>query len=740
MQDIKIDLVYLWVNGQDKDWINEKNKWVKKLNIDNNFSQNHSCRFIDNEELKYSLRSAEMYASWINQIFIITNGQIPLWLDINHPKIKIVKHTDIMPKSALPTFNSQAIVASIDNIEGLSEYFLLANDDTFFSKKVSINDFFDKNGNPYVNLRPHIYKMGSDFNNTYTQSILYSIKLIKERYMINENYDNLVPCHCIDAYRKSYFKECKQVFQSEYNKTIHAKFRADNTVQSMLLKLYMITQKKCKLQLNPKFDEQEKLEYVDNLYVSLESYDKIRKIILEKSPKLLCINDCSLSKNSDRKKLKILLQELFPQKQAWEKIQNFQIKPIFKNNFISLVFAFNEDYCKYFSAALQSIIEHSNLSAQYDIVVLTSEINCTYEKLLRKQLPENFSIRFFNMTDIILENFSEIILKNFKYWSIEMYYRIFIPIIMQDYDRVLYLDSDIIVNTDLSKFYHQNFETNELIAIKDTTSQLLHLEEYQERKKHLVEILKLIDETKYFNSGVLLFNIKQINSLKYLQEFIKYIQIENLLFPDQDILNMLFQNKTKLISSKWNYCCGELIYNESFLDQIRNGYKKEFEEAKKNPLIIHYTSPKKPWNTKLHEHFEKFWEYARKTPFYEEVLSSMTTTLIDNSLKDSTRKLNLCLKLQDKKKYLFWGASLFLEDFINQYNINNDNILGIIDKNSCKQGKQINNYKIFAPEDIKILNPDEIIVTIINSQEERCAEIKEFLHSNKLQNIALTTL
>ena len=100
MQNIKIDMVYLWVDGNDENWLKEKNKWAKKLNIKNNPHQNNPCRFIDNEELKYSLRSLEMYAPWINKIFIITNGQIPSWLDTSHPKIKIIRHDEIIPKEA----------------------------------------------------------------------------------------------------------------------------------------------------------------------------------------------------------------------------------------------------------------------------------------------------------------------------------------------------------------------------------------------------------------------------------------------------------------------------------------------------------------------------------------------------------------------------------------------------------------------------------------------------------------
>ena len=102
-----IDIVYTWVDGNDKEWQKEKSFWQQKLGIEGDNA--NDCRFIDNQELKYSLRSVAKYAPWINHIFIITNGQIPTWLDTNHPKITIVNHKEIMPKEALPTFNSEAI-------------------------------------------------------------------------------------------------------------------------------------------------------------------------------------------------------------------------------------------------------------------------------------------------------------------------------------------------------------------------------------------------------------------------------------------------------------------------------------------------------------------------------------------------------------------------------------------------------------------------------------------------------
>ncbi len=104
--------------------------------------------------------------------------------------------------------------------------------------------------------------------------------------------------------------------------------------------------------------------------------------------------------------------------------------------------------------------------------------------------------------------------------------------------------------------------------------------------------------------------------------------------------------------------------------------------------------------------------------------------------QDRKRKQKLFEDLKNSShKIVLWGASLFLEDFVKQFDIENENILGVIDKNPDKQGSFLGKHQIFKPEELKELKPDEIIITIVNSSEEREKEIKEFLNINNLNNI-----
>ena len=146
---VDIDFVYLWVDGNDPKWIAKRNACIGEPSKD---EKNCKGRYESNDELKYSLRSLEKYAPWIRKIFIVTDNQVPEWLDTTHPKIQIVDHTEILPAECLPCFNSVIIEHHLHKIPGLSEHFLYGNDDMYFNKPVTPDTFFAKDFCPSSDL------------------------------------------------------------------------------------------------------------------------------------------------------------------------------------------------------------------------------------------------------------------------------------------------------------------------------------------------------------------------------------------------------------------------------------------------------------------------------------------------------------------------------------------------------------------------------------------------------------
>ncbi|XP_043527517.1 N-acetylglucosamine-1-phosphotransferase subunits alpha/beta isoform X1 [Frieseomelitta varia] len=136
-QHVPIDVVYTWVNGSDPVFVKNLKEHVSVMDVNTATS-----RFSDKDELRYSLRSLEMYAPWVRHVYIVTNGQIPSWLDMDNPKVTLITHEDIfLNKSDLPTFSSPAIESHIHRIPGISDKFLYFNDDVMLGAEVWPEDF-----------------------------------------------------------------------------------------------------------------------------------------------------------------------------------------------------------------------------------------------------------------------------------------------------------------------------------------------------------------------------------------------------------------------------------------------------------------------------------------------------------------------------------------------------------------------------------------------------------------------
>ncbi|XP_076162646.1 N-acetylglucosamine-1-phosphate transferase subunits alpha and beta isoform X4 [Ptiloglossa arizonensis] len=147
-QHVPIDVVYTWVNGSDPIFLKNLEKHVPVMDVNTAAS-----RYSDKDELRFSLRSIEMYAPWVRHVYIVTNGQIPSWLDMDNPRVTLITHEDIfLNKSDLPTFSSPAIESHIHKIPGISDKFLYFNDDVMLGAEVWPEDFITQAGGQKVYL------------------------------------------------------------------------------------------------------------------------------------------------------------------------------------------------------------------------------------------------------------------------------------------------------------------------------------------------------------------------------------------------------------------------------------------------------------------------------------------------------------------------------------------------------------------------------------------------------------
>ncbi|MBR8741224.1 stealth family protein [Nocardiopsis sp. MG754419] len=157
--DFPIDVVYTWVDGEDPEHAAKRALHQPGSGSLHRHATNAS-RFTSRDELRYSLRSLEAYAPFVRHVWLVTDDQVPAWLDTRAEGITVVDHRDILPASALPTFNSHAIGSRLHHIAGLADHYLYLNDDVFFIRPVRAGQFFHPSGIAQVPFSPFQFGSG----------------------------------------------------------------------------------------------------------------------------------------------------------------------------------------------------------------------------------------------------------------------------------------------------------------------------------------------------------------------------------------------------------------------------------------------------------------------------------------------------------------------------------------------------------------------------------------------------
>ena len=288
-------------------------------------------------------------------------------------------------------------------------------------------------------------------------------------------------------------------------------------------------------------------------------------------------------------------------------------------NFLPIVFTCDDAYFKYANVVITSIIHNQNRNCRYEINVLSEFISNENMLLARKQLENhsNFTINF-----VILKDFDSSKFFLNSYMSISTYYRFYIPQLFSRYDRILYLDSDLIVDADISDFASLDFDDKLAICCPSPfiRNKVLKGDDEKFSLNYFTHVLKMPDPLQYFNAGVMLYNVKKMNEIDITTKLFEALEdIKEPFLQDQDILNSVLSNNggVKLISSKYNMTRTFVITTKRlFLERL----KEIFRISKKNNwfFIYHYVGKDKPWMTKRRDEL-LFLKYAKMSPFYKQI-------------------------------------------------------------------------------------------------------------------------
>lgn len=311
---LEIDLVYLWVDSNDPVWKAKHDAYIGKTMEDSPL--NCKGRYVNNDELKYSLRAISLYAPWIHKIYIVTDNQVPTWLNTSNPKVQIVDHTEIMPEESLPCFNSSLIEHFLYKIPNLTEHFLFSNDDMYINDTVKPSDFFTSDGFPIVRLTRKPFRKIRWFIRenirrkplkNYRKTVNQSTQIVEKLYGI---YYTGLPHHNVDAYLKSDYQKIVEItLRAEYSASNRNHMRSDNDINRSVLSYIALAEKRA---------EKRYVDKKESFYVNIQKAKDYQT--LEKNhPLFFCMNDSEKVTDDDRKKAKEFLEKRFPNKSEFEK-------------------------------------------------------------------------------------------------------------------------------------------------------------------------------------------------------------------------------------------------------------------------------------------------------------------------------------------------------------------------------------------------------------------------------------
>lgn len=271
-----------------------------------------------------------------------------------------------------------------------------------------------------------------------------------------------------------------------------------------------------------------------------------------------------------------------------------------KQERIPIFFSVDDNYIPYLAVALSSAIQNASKERQYKAIVLHQGVKEENIRRVTALATEYFSVEFVPM-EKSLSCITDRIGNRLRadYFTLTIYFRLFIPVMFPEYNKGLYLDSDIVVEDDLAKLYDIDLGENFIAAARDmSVVDVKVLGDYMEEAVG-------VPREEYINSGILLMNLKKMRQTGLEEHFLHLFNTYHFdcIAPDQDYLNAM--------------CNGNIRYLESTWDAMPTEGKEPMEQ----PSIIHYNLFSKPWCYDGIQYEDVFWKYAQHSGYWEELKS-----------------------------------------------------------------------------------------------------------------------
>lgn len=292
------------------------------------------------------------------------------------------------------------------------------------------------------------------------------------------------------------------------------------------------------------------------------------------------------------------------------------------NQIIPIFYACDDNFVKYTIVSMHSIIKNASKDFKYHMYVLHTGITQPMMEKVYALANENFEISFEDVTDYLYSISDKLPIRD--YYSKTTYYRLFIAEMFPEYSKAIYIDSDTVVQGDISQFFNTDIKDAYLGACHEQA--MIQVDEYGTYVEKVIGISRY----NFFNAGVLLINCDQFRLRFILDKFVQYLHEYNFVVTqDEDYLNLICKDHVYWIDQRWN-------------TEIFGNIPYPISEA----CVLHYIMTNKPWHYADCIHGDVFWKYAAETSVYDEileVLNSYTDEQRDRDQASCDRLLQLAV-------------------------------------------------------------------------------------------------
>ena len=270
-----------------------------------------------------------------------------------------------------------------------------------------------------------------------------------------------------------------------------------------------------------------------------------------------------------------------------------------KQDSVNVFFASDDNYIPYLKVAIYSLKANASKDRDYRVRILTTGLSNDTVKEICALSQDNITVTVTDIKDKVCEIKEALSLQLRDYYSESIYYRLFICSLFPELDRAIYLDSDLIINTDVAKLYDTDLSGAVLGAVSDETVAAEPI-----FRSYVKRHIGVREPKHYFNSGVLLLDLDAMRAMRFEERFLHLFCKYNFhtVAPDQDYLNFLCRGKVKYLSFRWNkHAIG-------------------INPCEDEPYIMHFNMFNKPWKYKGVLYEEMFWRYAAACGLKEELI------------------------------------------------------------------------------------------------------------------------